>query len=199
MLSLVTPPTSEPIDLATAKQQCRVDLGDDDALIEGYITAARQLVEEITGRQLITATWDLILDGFSCCIDLPKPPLQSVVSVKYVDTAGVTQTVPTSNYKVIGAVGSAVNPAAPLAKIEQAYATYWPIARCESGNVTVRFTAGYGDATKVPLPIVQAQLLLIAHWYRNRESVVISPASVSTLPQAVDALLGPYRTFPVCS
>jgi uncharacterized phiE125 gp8 family phage protein len=197
MLSLVTPPTSEPIDLALARQQCRVDLNDDDDLISSYIVAARQFVEEYTGRQLITATWDLILDGFSCCIDLPKPPLQSVVSVKYVDTAGVTQTVPTSGYKVIGAVGSAVNPAAPLARIEQAYATYWPIARYESGNVTVRFTAGYGDATKVPLPIVQAQLLLIAHWYRNRESVVVSPASVSTLPQAVDALLGPYRTFPV--
>jgi uncharacterized phiE125 gp8 family phage protein len=197
MLSLVTPPTSEPIDLALARQQCRVDLNDDDDLISSYIVAARQLVEEITGRQLITATWDLILDGFSCCIDLPKPPLQSVVSVKYVDTAGVTQTVPTSGYKVIGAVGLEVNPAAPLARIEQAYATYWPITRRESGNVTVRFTAGYGDATKVPMAIVQAQLLLIAHWYRNRESVVLAAATASTLPQAVDALLGPYRTFPV--
>ena len=36
-------------------------------------------------------------------------------------------------------------------------------------------------------------LLLIGHWYSNREEVVIG-ASVESLPAASEALLGPYRT-----
>jgi uncharacterized phiE125 gp8 family phage protein len=195
-LSLVAAPTEEPIDLDTAKAQCRIDLSDDDALIQGYIVAAREYVEHYTGRQLITATWDLVLDGFCARIDIPKAPLRSVTSIGYVDTAGVTQTLAVSGYKVIGAAGTLVNPTASRGRIERAYATAWPIARSESGNVTVRFVAGYGNASDVPVALKQAMLLLIGHWYANREPVNIGNI-VAPLPMAVDALLGPYRTWPI--
>ncbi len=36
-----------------------------DALIAGLGVAARQLLETLTRRQLVTATWRLSLDGFS--------------------------------------------------------------------------------------------------------------------------------------
>jgi uncharacterized phiE125 gp8 family phage protein len=195
-LSLITPPSEEPIDLDEAKRQCRVDLDDEDALIQSYLVAAREYIENITGRQLNTATWDLGLDGFPYWIDVPKAPLRSVTSITYTDTAGVTQTLASSGYKVIGAVGTNVSPTAPRGRIEQAYAAYWPIVRGESGNVTVRFVAGYGNASQVPQALKQAMLLLIGHWYRNREPVSIGNI-VTPLPMSVDALLGPYRTWPL--
>jgi uncharacterized phiE125 gp8 family phage protein len=199
-LSLVTPPVSEPIDLETAKGQCRVDLADDDPLIQGYITAAREYVEHYTGRQLITATWQLVLDGFPCWIDVPKAPLKRVTSITYVDTAGVTQTLASSGYKVLGSYGLGIaNPTAGRGRIERAYASYWPITRCESGSVAIEFEAGYGDAQDVPQALKLAQLLLIGHWYENRQQVLVGSMTATPLPFAVDALLGPYRTWPVAA
>lgn len=63
-LQLVSAPAGEPITLLEAKQHLRVDVDDDDALIGSLITAARQAAETRTGRQLMTARWKLVLDGF---------------------------------------------------------------------------------------------------------------------------------------
>jgi uncharacterized phiE125 gp8 family phage protein len=194
-LVLVTPPSSLPIDLSLAKQQCRVDIDADDVLIQAYINAAVEHVEAYTGRQLVTATWDLVLDGFGCVIDVPKAPLQSVTSVTYIDYGGTEQVLASSGYKVIGA-STTPQSRASRGRIEVAYGTYWPPTRYEGGSVTVRFVAGYGNASAVPAGLIQAMLLLISHWYRNREPVVTG-TTVITLPMAVDALLSPYRTWPL--
>jgi hypothetical protein len=42
--------------------------------------------------------------------------------------------------------------------------------------------------------ITTAMLLLIGHWYANRESVVVGTIT-SELPMAVEALIAPYRHF----
>ena len=43
-----------------------------------------------------------------------------------------------------------------------------------------------------------AMLMLVAHWYRNREAVTDAASTGSrALPLAVDALVGPYRWFSV--
>jgi uncharacterized phiE125 gp8 family phage protein len=196
-LTLFTAPSEEPIDLDEAKAQCRVDGSDEDALIQGYIVAAREYTENITGRQSTTATWDLGLDDFPCSIDMPKAPLQSVTSISYLDAAGVIQTLAPSNYKVVGAFGTGEpNPTAARGRITLPYGTMWPPTRCEANSVTVRFVAGYGTADKVPMALKQAMLLLISLWYRNREAAQAAIA-VTPLPMAVDALLGPYRTWPI--
>ena len=76
-LQLVTPPTGEPVSLAEAKLHLRVDVDDDDALIGSIISAARQAAETLTGRQLITSRWKLVLDAFPCqTILLAKCPVQ---------------------------------------------------------------------------------------------------------------------------
>ena len=53
----------------------------------------------------------------------------------------------------------------------------------------ITFTAGYGSPSDVPAAIRQAMLLLISHWYDHR-SAIADPAAT---PQAVDALLLPFR------
>jgi uncharacterized phiE125 gp8 family phage protein len=62
---LVTPPTIEPVSLAEAKAHLRVTEADDDALIAGYILAARHAAESYIRGALITQTWDYSLDY--CC------------------------------------------------------------------------------------------------------------------------------------
>lgn len=43
----------EPVTLAEAKAQCRVEFDTDDQLISGYITAARQYVEKFLNKPLV--------------------------------------------------------------------------------------------------------------------------------------------------
>ena len=88
-LSLITPPTVEPVSLAEAKLHLRVDFDDDDALIESLISAARVAAETLTGRQSCTARWIRTLDGFPCSsLQLHRCPVQSVVEISYQDQLG---------------------------------------------------------------------------------------------------------------
>jgi uncharacterized phiE125 gp8 family phage protein len=194
-LSLVTPVTVEPLTLDEAKAQCRVEVDDDDDLFYALIIAARQYGESFTHRALPPQTWDLgLCGGFPCgAIEVPLPPVTSIVSVTYVDSNGTTQTLtPTTQYVTIVPAG----PKAMPARITPAYAVPWPPTRRIENAVTVRFTAGYsGTGTNaMPEAIKQAMKLLIGHWYANRESVVVGTIS-TTLQMTVDALLWPYKVF----
>jgi len=62
-------------------------------------------------------------------------------------------------------------------------------------NVTVRFVSGYGLAAAVPTLLKQAMLLLIGHWYANRESVVMTGRGqiVAEMPQASTWIFDDYR------
>lgn len=81
-LKLITAPTVEPVTLAGVKNHLRIDSEDENALITALITTARQLAERDTKRAFITQTWRLYLDESPAEIYLPKPPLQSVESIK---------------------------------------------------------------------------------------------------------------------
>src|SRR5690606_1240366 len=69
----------------------------------------------------------------------------------------------------------------------------WPSGQLMPGMpIRIEYTAGYGAAEKVPERVKQAMLLLIAHWYENREAVVVGAVGRS-VELAVDALLGQDR------
>lgn len=191
--TLVTPPTVEPISVAEAKSHLRVEISTDDTLIGNLIAAARQHAETALRRALITQTWDLFLDAFPSrngAISVPLPPLQTIDSIKYVDTFGVTRTLTGAKYKV----DAATEPA----RVVPTYDEDWPETREEINAVTVRFTAGYGDAgDDVPEKLRQAMLLMIGHWYENREEVVIGGVP-APIPFAAKSLFRQEQvlTFP---
>lgn len=194
-LSLVTGPAIEPVSLADAKTHLRVEVDDENALIQTLISAARQWVETFTHRALITQTWDLKLDGFLCgsddAIELPLAPASSVTSIAYVDSNGDTQTWASANYTTDLPSG----PKAQRGRIVPAYSMFYPSTRDVVNAVTVRFVAGYGStAASVPQPIVAAIKLMVAHWYAQREPVNIGNL-VTPIPMATESLLWPYKAF----
>lgn len=186
-LTLVTAPATEPVALADAKAHLRVDATTDDTLISALITAARQYAETVTRRAMVTQTWDLTMDEWpdSDRIIVPLPPLQSVTSITYKDTDGTASTLATTEY--------IVDTKSEPGRIVLAYGKDWPTTTLyPAGAITVRFTAGYGEATAVPQGIKQAILLLVGHWYEQREAVNVGNI-VNPLPFAVDALLWQHR------
>lgn len=173
-LKLVTAPSAEPITLTEAKANLRVDFATDDTLITSLIASARRSVELFLRRQLVTATWDLFLDDWppEDIIHVPLPPLQSVTSVAYVDTAGNPQTWTASNYRVD------VN--WEPGRIEPAYGVAWPGIRKIVGTIAVRFVAGYGAAATVPDDIKSAIYLLLADLYEHREKQAETALSLNS-------------------
>ncbi len=188
-LKLITAPATEPVTLTEAKLQIRQDGSDEDALITGLIATVRSHVETITRRALITQTWELVLDQFPAEdeMEIPLPPLQSVTSLKYKDDAGVENTFALSNYYVD--VDSLPGRLVLLTGIT------WPSTTLYAANaIRTRFVAGYAAAANVPAPIKQAILLLVGHYYENREAVT-ELAGIQLLPMAVDSLLSDYRVW----
>lgn len=142
-LSVVTAPTEEPITLAEAKAQLRVTHAHEDALITDLITAAREIIEQRTWRQLITATLMLRLDRFPAGreIILPRPRLVSVASIQYL-SSGVWVTLDAGRYTV--------DPQSEPGRVSVDSAG-WPTADETLNAVRIQFTAGYGAAAAVPL------------------------------------------------
>ena len=184
-LSLVTAATVEPITLDEAKLQVRrTHVTDDDQYLEDLcIPAVRSEAERATGRQLMTATWDLVLDRFPICttyIELPRPPLQLVSSVTYVDENGDDQTLSEYDYTVDAPVG----PTCQRGRILLNYAEVWPITRCQPNAVTVRFVAGYGSTpTDVPPELRRIMLADLGTMYEHRENLIVGQGyTVSSMP-----------------
>ena len=130
-------PYAEPISLAQAKRQLRVDGTDDDTYITALIGAARDYVENSTNCQLVLASFEQQLDEFPChrlfCLDYP--PLRKVTSIAYTDANGTAQTLSTSIY----AVDTGMLPG----QVSLTYGHVWPPTRCVPNAVTVSFQAGY--------------------------------------------------------
>ncbi|MBE3118845.1 MAG: phage head-tail connector protein [Candidatus Atribacteria bacterium] len=183
-------PSTEPVSLSEAKAHLRVDIADDDTLISSLITAARQILEVQAQRQFVTATWVMTLDKFPLLckeIRLLRPPIASVTSIYYLNSAGTSTLLAAADYRV----DSASEPG----RITPAYGKTWPIAYPVTNAVTVTYSAGYGAASAVPKAITQAILLLVGHWYENREAVQAYGGGVTPLPMAVDALVAPFRVM----
>jgi hypothetical protein len=212
-LKLITPPTDEPVSLVEVKAHLRITSNLDDGYLPILITAARELVETVTRRQIMTAVWQLGQDSFKTpiagqyydafrvpmppqaigatpfgsvsypysVIYLPRPPVQSVTSVQYLDTNNVTQTLDPTQY--------ITDFSSEPARIMPPPGVVWPSTRAQINSVTITYTAGYGASrTSVPARFKLAIMQLIGHWFNNRESV--TDASLKTVPDSMQRLLG---------
>lgn len=168
-LQLVTPPAVvEPVSLPSVKKYLRLDCGnEEDATLYDLIRAAREYVENETDLSVATQTWKLTLDSFPDVIYLPKPPVKSVTSIKYYDANGVQQTLATSAYQVD--ISSQTRP-----RIISVDGEPWPDLDDRSSPIEIVFISGFAA---VPPTLKQAILLLVTHWYENRNAVVIGSIS----------------------
>lgn len=196
---LVTPPTEEPVSREAAKTHLRVTHADHDTYIESLIVAARVHAETICNRALVTQTQKAFFGEFPCGpILLPFGRLQTISTFQWTDAGGTASTWTPSGSNLLS--GSTVMAHVDIERepgaIMLAYGQSWPSVTLKTSNpIEITFVCGYGDADDVPQPIKQAMLLMIGHWYRNLEAVVVSDrASVESrvMPMGVDSLLANY-------
>lgn len=192
-LRLITAPAVEPISVAELKVHARgIDDAIEDALLAIFIKHARERAEAITATALVTQTWEQTLDAFpEAEIELLKPPVTAITSVKYIDTAGVEQTIAGANYLLETSAERFPGWLLP------AYGYEWPETRDQANAVVIRYATGYPDAASVPAPIRAWCLLTAAFLYANREAFVVDGKVTEVPGRFVDGMLDPYRVFKV--
>jgi hypothetical protein len=138
-------------------------------------------------------------------IIIPKPPLQDVQFIKYLDAQGDVQTLDPSQYVVDGpyvttggsGLGNNIGGSEP-GRIVPAPNLMWPLTQISMrapviNAVQVRFDCGYGTdptALDFPLELIPAMKLMIGHWYGNREEVITGlRAAAVQVPKAAEMLL----------
>ena len=172
-------PTVEPVTLSEAKAHCRVDTDADNALIQGYITTAREWVEDYIDRALVTQRLVMKLDAFPAEIELPRPPMiasgtATAVTITYVTgEAGGTATLSASEYRVD-------RDSTPGA-IRTLYAGSWPSHLIDQNSVTVSWWAGYGDSASVPQRVKSAILMCVHELYEKRGDGAMPVAAMRLL------------------
>lgn len=208
-VKVLVQPTTEPVSLTEARLHLRLDAYDspaahpDDTLIEGLITAARQWAEEFCARSIAQATLELALDQWPeapaqwggpvgtaapLAVYLPRAPLQELLSVVYIDAAGVQQTL----------AGYQLDDYSEPPRLMPAAGSSWPATQDKRLNaVRIRYRAGHTlpgdspDAYPLPKPIKQAILLILGHLYEHREDA--TPVRLDELPMGAQTLLRKYR------
>lgn len=210
----------EPVTLADAKAHMRVEISDDDALITGLVVAARERVELLTGRKLITQKWRLYLDRFGkydlyfqtfgplmwrTAIDrasnhirdedvrwlwVPYAPVATIDALNTMDQQGNLAAFDLAANCVKDTVGEP----ARLVLLDTAS---WPnpeAGLAPANGVQLDFTVGYGtDGANVPTSLLLAIKMIAAHWYENREET--TPLNLQQLPLGARALIQPYRLY----
>lgn len=160
---LKTPPAIEPIGLDEVKAHSRIDLDDDDLLIQSQILAVRSVCEIKYNLLFITQTWTMYLNCLPDCIEINRFPVQSVTNVKYTDGDGSTQTLDANSYY------ADLNARPP--RIVRAQEAAWPYVQPRPSAVAVEFIAGFGDKREhVPPHLLTGLLYKTADLYEHRES-----------------------------
>jgi len=187
----VEAPISEPVSIEEARSQCRIDadITGEDELLEHYIAAAREYCEIHTGRHFTVKTMRYIGPWQPEKIEL-SATLQAVNFVQYQDHENKPAALPDTDYYVdtVSLVGCLI----PLAPWPSTYRTH-------PHPVIIEFEVGERDEqanSTCPAQIKQAILLLVAHWYGNREATGFTNLS-KEVEFSVKCLLAPHRIINV--
>jgi hypothetical protein len=171
-----TQPIAEPISLAQAKNFLRVFNTDDDDLISGHITAAREEVENFTNRSFAVKSYLQALDSFpyytdtvmsqmayppsyyslpmysttlwnySQMIKLYWPPCIAVQGIDYTATNG-------ENLTLEQDVDFLLDNIWEPSRIFPMPGAMWPACLYVPNAVRIRFTAGMGSTVTDPNPV----------------------------------------------
>lgn len=169
-----------------AQAHLRLNGDDEQTYVEGLAQAAltwiggpRGWLGYAIGQQTLEARFA----AFGCrTIELPIGPVHAVTGIRYLDTSGAEQTIPEGDYSLLSD-----------GRIHLAGGAAWPAVFDDPEAVRITFEAGEEE---VAAPIKQAMLLLIGHWFANREAVNVGNI-VNQMPLSVEALLSTYRSWRV--
>lgn len=192
-LRIIEAPTAEPVSLAEARLQCKIDAElsspltahPDDDLVRTLITAARRYVEQHTRQVMTDATYEYRCASPSAggCVMLPMGPIEEVASVKYLDEDEEERTLDPAVWYLND------DPWAPYVGLRKDQV--WPALYRRPDAVRVQFSGAIASPNPVPAELVLAMKLMIAHWYANREDA--TPVELKEIPMGARMMMQLHR------
>lgn len=170
-------PIKEKLTLEAVKAHLRIlpnDTTEDEHILTPLIAAAREYVENITG-QLFGERIVTVLSDFVTEIPLKKPPVVSIETVKYFDENDNEHEI--TAYEFVNDILFLPEP---------------PLALRAVDPIEIIYKTGLVD---LPYTIRQAMLLLIGHWYENREAVVVGAVASTEISLSVDRLCKQHKVW----
>jgi len=180
-------PVADVITLAQAKEHCRISHDDEDLYISSLIAAAVSYVDGdgLLGRAMITQTWVQWVPQSPGWVRLAMGPFQALVSVEYYNAAGDLLAADLADFETRLSGDHVI--CKPRENAE------WPNADDRADAIKITYRVGFGDdADDVPAGIRHALLMLVSHWYENREAVIVGTGAINT-PMAFDMLINRER------
>jgi uncharacterized phiE125 gp8 family phage protein len=113
---------------------------------------------------------------------LPYPPVQSITSVKYYDSAGAQQTIAATVYELGDDNGVGI--------VRLKYDQQWPSGRGHYDDIVIRAVVGYGAEAAIPPALKLAVCEVAANAYEFRETIL--DGQTVEIPQGTDFLLSNY-------
>lgn len=188
---IITDVVTEPVTLEQARQHCRINAygsplsHPDDDYLQLAISSSRNFIEEYLQRSLAEKTIEMALDSFpENEIALELSPIKTILSVKYIDTSSVEQTLSSAIY--------ALDDYSMPNWLLLTNNSEWPQTLDSANNIKIRMTTS--DA-EIPKSIYAAILLMVGHLYENRQEDVLGNTRISfnSLPMGVKNLIQSYR------
>ncbi|MFD2237042.1 head-tail connector protein [Aureimonas populi] len=171
---------AEPVTVAEAKDWCRIERGDEDALVGALIRGARETVENETGLALGARS-------FRLCADVPRDgriaprrgPVREVTKVTAYGPRGEARELEPATVAVVKLGAREWLVPEPAAR------------RAAANGLEVEFRAGL-SAAEVPDALRQALLRIVAASYETR-GIVPQAMQPAIVPAFARALIAPFR------
>ena len=224
------PVPTEPVSLADLKQTLRIPLAftADDADLSLMITTARQRCETIMRRAFINQTWRLSLTNWpgrdyqnwpagmtseigqyyqENYIPLPFPPLQTVLTLQYMNSSGQLLYMTPANYQVLSGFTYNIFPDFEPGRVVLPFSQIWPTDILMPGApVQITYTCGYPDAPTFLTAfegapsVIRAINMMCGYWYENKipPSEMRRSSITAGVEYVAEQLLTEYRCFDGC-
>lgn len=177
-ITRLTEPAIEPITLDEARQHLNIIGSDRDDWVQRAISEARDYCEQYCNRIWAAAEFIVSCDSFSDPMPLP-PGTNAVVSITYIDSDGIEQTLSDDAYTV----------SARLTSIRPVDA--WPSGTDVQVICNIGPDAGASPPQTIPPSVRAALKLVLGDLFENREAAMV--AVTRTDNPAVERLLHFYR------
>ncbi len=171
---LVSGPATEPLSLSEAKAQLSIASSDTshDAVVASLISEAREQWEHDTSTVTCHQTVKVITDMMDDEVYLPRRPIASITHIKYYDTNNVLQTLSPTIYQLDKGRRS----------VRLAYDKDYPVTAVRWDAWQITYVCGYSaDGALVPAIAKRAMLLLVGHYFENRD-MLVPPSAMSFMP-----------------
>lgn len=172
------------VTTAEAKVHLEYADSDRDSYIGALCSAASEMLDGpygMIGKAVNEQTWTFGLRTVPTGqIEIPVFPVKVLQAVAYYDASNVSQVINVNQFRLVANEDYAyLEPVAGFA---------WPVLYDRADAVTFTVQLGMSAA---PAGLKQAALLLVSHWFENREAV--SDKSMLPVPFALESLIGRWR------